>query len=250
MGIFGHFMNVFFSSFCVACDQKLAKNGACEVCQHLLTPRSGGRCTVCALSLRTPESAYRCHRCLTRPPKFDQVIGLYEYEGPAGEIIRRGKYQRQPETIGWLCQWMRRDLPESIFIDPPEVIIPIPLHWRRRLERRFDPPLWLAKSLGDALQVPVDDRCMIRHRETPVQAGLNDAERRKNVRSAFRMNRSPGTDVLIVDDVFTTGATANAASQVLKEHGCERVRVFCAAYVDPTDDVPVGDAHAARTVVA
>ncbi len=189
---------------------------------------------LCDICLQTQNSVHRCRRCLLRAPFFDRAIGVYEYDGPAGAAIRSAKYRYQPESIEWLCRRIQSDLPSELFENRPDVIIPVPLHWRSRIKRRLDAPLWFGHTISATLQRPLDRGVVFRNRQTLVQAGLDDPERRRNVRGAFTVVREAPKDILLVDDVFTTGATVNAVCQVLKRHGADRVRVVCAAYVDPS----------------
>lgn len=243
-------LGIFFSNFCAGCGSKVRKMGLCEACNHQLTPRTGGRCGVCDLAFGTPDGGHTCRRCLLRRPVFDRVFGIFEYSGPAGRIVRRSKYSRCPELLGWLGARSADALPSALLEDPPSAVIPVPVHWKRRLNRHFDAPLWCAQPIANALQAPLMNRTLRRTRATPLQTGLSDAERRRNVRGAFALQAQPPRDVLLVDDVFTTGSTVDAVSRCLKQGGCHRVRVIASAYVDPADVGSTTPDKAARTTVA
>ena len=250
MGLTDDFLCIFFSIFCPGCGSKVRKMGLCEVCAHQLTPRTGGRCGLCDLAFGTIEGSHTCRRCLLRRPVFDRVFGIFEYSGPAGRIVRQGKYSRCPELLGWLGEQSAEVLPAALVEDPPAAVIPVPIHWKRRLNRRFDAPLWCAQPIASALNIPLMNHMLRRTRATQLQTGLSDAERRRNVRSAFALREEPPLDVLLVDDVFTTGSTADAVSRCLKQGGCRRVRVLCSAYVDPPDVGSTTPEKAARITVA
>lgn len=250
MNLFADLLSVFFSFFCPGCGSNLRKIGVCGPCRHQLTPRAGGRCGVCDLALGTPNGGHTCRRCLLRAPHFDHVFGIFGYDGPAGRAVKRGKYAQCPELLGWLGARAAHALPQAILDDPPRAVLPIPLHWRRRVRRRFDAPLWCAEPIARTLGVPLAPGILKRVRNTSLQTGLTDNERRRNVRNAFEVCAPVPDDVLLVDDVFTTGATADAAARCLKRAGCQRVRVLCCAYVDPDDTVALGDVQKAIITVA
>src|SRR5262249_18810838 len=128
---------------------------------------------------------------------------------------------------------------EFLALAPPrdlafDLIIPMPLHWRRRFERGFNQSALLARQISMRWHVPV--RNLVRRRRgTAPQAGLTNAKRRANVAGAFRMKRGTslrGQHVLLVDDVLTTGATAAACARVLKRAGAARVTVLALARTD------------------
>ncbi len=127
--------------------------------------------------------------------------------------------------------WMARAYPRDQLF---EVIVPVPSHWRRRLWRGFDQAAVLARELSRHLGVPVAE-ALRRTRHTDPQAGLARRQRRLNVRGCFRAAAPEtvrGRRVLLIDDVLTTGATANAAAAALKEAGAARIGVFTLARAD------------------
>lgn len=111
---------------------------------------------------------------------------------------------------------------------PPDVIVPVPLHRRRLCERGYNQSAWLARGLADVLEVPVDERALVRIRSTRSQIRLTRSERWRNLRDAFEPGGSTSfTDrrALLVDDVITTGATAGAAAAVLRGAGAHAVDI-------------------------
>lgn len=122
--------------------------------------------------------------------------------------------------------------PATLDVERPTLVVPVPLHARRLARRGYSPPLRIAAHLCRALDLPLARRRLFRVRDTPEQAGLDDAERRRNLRGAFVARRVTGHDVLLVDDVITTGATIDAAARVLIDAGAVRVRAVCGARVE------------------
>jgi len=187
---------------------------------------------VCDVHVPAPGPAGRCGECISLPPPFERAWGCFDYSGPVGDAIRAGKYGGRVDGLPVVARALAARLPHELCRDPPEVVLPMPLHWRRLDARGFSPPLQLASAVAGHLRVARRSRWLRRVRHTPRQAGLSDRQRRTNVRGAFRAShRVRGRDVLLVDDVLTTGATARAAAKVLGRAGAGRVRVLAAAYV-------------------
>lgn len=217
---------------CCTCAAPTEPPGLCPACAVGLVPRPDPRCTVCDDRLPAGVPAHRCGRCLERRPRYARAWGVFDYAGPAGDLIRAAKYAHQPAALDALARAVVARWPAPLDVDPPGVVIPIPLHPRRLAQRGHAPPLRLAARVCRALDLPLARRRLRRLRDTPEQAGLDDAARRRNVRQAFAARRVEGADVLLVDDAMTTGATVDAAAVALLRAGALRVRVLCAARVE------------------
>jgi ComF family protein len=242
MRLFEQIIGVFFSTKCLGCSIENVRFGFCEACVTRLARRSGSRCTWCDRAFRHARRDHICGRCLRSRPDFERVYGLFEYAGPIGNALRTGKYTRLPDAISHVGDHCVRHLPTSILQDPPTVIIPIPIHWKRVFERGFDPPLILSSRVSKALNCPIEKHQLRRIRDTKEQTGLDEIGRKKNLRGAFRFRGNPLEDVLLIDDVYTTGATAREASRTLRKAGCKRIRILCAAYVDQKEvNSPIPD---------
>ncbi|MCB9534756.1 MAG: ComF family protein [Myxococcales bacterium] len=217
---------------CAACGEPCADAWFCGVCGPLVAPRDGPRCVTCDAALPTLGPAHRCGRCLERPPPFERAWGVFDYAGPVGDAVRRGKYGREIACLRAVARVAAAALPDDLRAEPPDRVVPVPLHPRRLRQRGFAPPLVVAHAVARALRVPLARRALRRVVDTPEQAGLGDTARRRNVRRAFRAQGVDGLDVLVVDDVLTTGATAAAVAEALRRAGATRVRVLAAACVD------------------
>jgi len=191
------------------------------------------------MALRTLGKGHICGKCLDNRPCFETTYGVFEYDGPAGRAIRKGKYAPLPEAIDYIAKQTAAHLPAGLMESPPAMIIPVPLHWRRIHQRGFNPPLIIAHAVARALDRPLKSRLLRRSKHTAEQAGLDEKGRKRNLRHAFKCRKHIPGDILIVDDVFTTGTTARAIAQTLKRAGCERIRILCSAYVDPPNTRPV-----------
>jgi ComF family protein len=162
---------------------------------------------------------------------FDAAFAYGEYEGPLRKLIHEFKYSGVTPLAGKLGPLLSGALPREQKFD---VIVPMPLHWRKRLERGFNQSELLAKFLSERTGIPVAVG-LRRRKSTAPQAGLTRAQRRTNVAGAFEVDqrdRIDGRHVLLIDDVLTTGATASACAAVLKRAGARRVTVLTLARAD------------------
>ena len=151
---------------------------------------------------------------------------------PLREVVQRFKYGRKVSLGKPLARLMAiacRDLLPERALD---VIIPVPLHPKRLRWRGFNQSVILARVVGSQWNLPIDPFVLVRPRETPPQTQLSEEERRRNVRRAFSVNPAKsieGKSVLLIDDVYTSGATVNECSRALKRGGAREVYVLTLA---------------------
>jgi len=167
-----------------------------------------------------------CRRGLTG---FDAAYSFGSYEDELRQLVHIFKYGRVQTLARPLGRFLQVALPREQTYD---VIVPMPLHWRKRWQRGFNQSELLAREVGRLRNVPVR-RLVKRTKATKVQAGLTTAQRRDNVARAFRAKGAvEGRKVLLVDDVMTTGATASACATALKRAGARSVTLLTLARVD------------------
>lgn len=172
-----------------------------------------------------------CPECHASPRPLTQMRAALRYQEPASAAIHRFKYEGYFALGGSLAglmidAWPRWDA-------SPDLILPIPLHARRRRQRGYNQSELLARPLGEALHIPVDAKLLQRTRHTIPQVGLGPEERHENVRGAFAADSGvAGRRVLLIDDVLTTGATMTAAAEALLAAGAVSVAAYCLARVN------------------
>ncbi len=173
------------------------------------------------------EQAGVCGECLRGAPAFDEAAAAFVYRFPVDRLVQRFKAGGDLAVGGWLAlQLLERVRPA----DRPDRIVAPPLSREKLRRRGFNQALEIAKHVGRGLRVPVELAALEKLRDTPAQQGLTRRERRANLRGAFRSTRRfDGKHVAIVDDVVTTGATANALARMLKRAGAARVSVWAVA---------------------
>jgi len=160
---------------------------------------------------------------------FDSAASYGFYEGPLRKLIHLYKYAGIHTLAKPLAGYLLAALPRRELI---HLIVPVPMHWRRKWSRGFNQSELLAREVSRRTGVPMAS-ALRRAGTTPPQAGLSDHARRGNVTGAFRSTRKlDGQYVLLVDDVMTTGATVSACGAVLKRSGAARVTVLTLARTD------------------
>ena len=203
----------------------------CEHCQQSL-PFNHTACLVCALPLppNIPEGAV-CGRCQKKPPYYDQAFSAFSYEQPMIWLIQQLKFNDRlthARLLGDLLATL--DFIERIADDEDVCTLPVPLFKKRLRERGFNQSIELARALSKKTGWPMELQRVQRIRDTNAQTGLDAKARRKNIRGAFEVIEPlPQKHVLIIDDVVTTGSTANELSRVLKKSGVEKITVLSLA---------------------
>jgi ComF family protein len=177
-----------------------------------------------------------CQRCRESEDHFRlaRAVLRYRTDGTARAAILQAKHGRRLSLLRHLAWLLAAEAPRHLSLAGWDGLVPVPLHWRRRWERGFNQAEVLARAVGRRHGLPVLRRALVRLRPTPMQQG--DAEaRRRNVREAFAV-RTPRAvrerRLLLVDDVFTTGATVNACARVLLDAGATEVGVLALARVE------------------
>ncbi len=215
-----------FPPACAACGAAVdPQDFLCPACQEQVRPLPAPACPICG----QPGHAWRCPSCQAAPPAFDAVHSLAAHAGPLAEVVRGFKYQRRY----WLGQGLARLLGAAprAWWATADLIAPVPLHPRRLVSRGFNQALVLARGLPGGEGPSLIPRLLARKRYTRPQVGLAPHARQRNVAGAFALEaawqgRMAGAWVLLIDDVFTTGATVNECARVLKEAGAARVEVL------------------------
>lgn len=177
----------------------------------------------------------RCALCRRGALGFDAAYSFGFYENELRKLIQVFKYGRIPPLSAPLGRLLVRALPREQNFD---VIVPMPLHWRKRWQRGFNQAELLAREIGRRTHIPLRP-ALRRIRNTASQAGLTSAKRRRNVSGAFQASRRArtrgwldGRSVLLIDDVMTTGATAASCARALKRAGARHVTLLTLARAD------------------
>ena len=227
---------------CRACGGTIYGRDAeyfCGVCWPKIRLVSHPLCNRCGRPF--PDAGgddHHCAACLTRTPYFvrARAWGCYPREEitehPLRQVVQKFKYGRKVSLGKPLGRLMAQGCQEFLDACHVDLIIPLPLHPKRLRWRGFNQSLLLARQVSHMVQVPIDPFALHRNRETPPQTQLTEDERRKNVRGAFAIDTGKPfkeKSVLLVDDVYTSGATVNECSRVLVRGGAKEVYVLTLA---------------------
>lgn len=209
---------------CPLCHEILKNQKAlvCSQCAQGLKPVTGPRCMKCGKPVGEEEEY--CNECAAHPRKFTEGRGIFLYDDLWRASLVRYKYYGRREYGNFygeaICRFARRE----ILRWNPGLIIPVPLHRRKERMRGFNQSALLAARVGQITGISVDDTLVKKVRSTDSQKKLGAAQRRRNLQTAFVVERRvDGVKILVIDDVYTTGSTMDAMAACLVEQGAEKV---------------------------
>ena len=231
--------SLFFPSPCRICQGPLTfhRSLICESCWEAIRLIEFPICPCCGTPFSWEESQtsavqFLCGTCRLQEPPFEQARSVAYYEGTMREAIHLFKYGKRQDMGRHLGRLMVSCFPPEWDLSAIDLVLPIPLHLRRRWERGFNQSLILATALTDSLCLKLEARLLLRSRPTLPQSDLSLSEKFSNLKGAFSVRRPhkiEGQGILLVDDVYTSGATAQEASKTLLKAGAERVFVYTLA---------------------
>ena len=201
----------------------------CPLCSGRLTFPRAPLCTVCGIPFEGAGDDHPCSACVTAPPPFDAARAAIIHDGPGRTLIHDFKYNARTHLRRPLALLVTERLHEFIMNNRPELIVPVPLHVRRLRSRGFNQAVLIGELLARQWGIPLMRRAMKRVRWTEPQISLAATQRRANVRDAFSVpDRTlvAGKNILLLDDVFTTGSTVEECARMLKKAGAGQVLVI------------------------
>ena len=221
---------------CPCCERfsEEGKQGFCSNCLSQIRWIEPPFCSICGIPFISREvETHPCSACVTHRKYFTIARALGAFEGSLQETIHRWKYQGKTYLTPFFASWMAEGLNRYWEPGSLDVLIPVPLHTRRLRERGFNQGLLLAKDLSRRTGIPYRKTILQKKKSTVPQVNLSGAKREKGLRGAFHViekEELSGLSVLLIDDVYTTGATVNECSKVLLKGGAERVDVLTLAH--------------------
>jgi ComF family protein len=227
-------LDFFLPRLCLFCGGVVAEEAAaavCPACEGTIEWVESPVCPCCGLIFPVREGEDRlCGSCQTEAPPFARARAAAVYEGLVAQAITRFKFGRQMAYLPLMQHWLQTPRCKELAADA-DLLVPVPLHPRRFKYRGFNQALLLARAFPEA---EVGRETLARVRHTVPQVGLNPKERRDNVHQAFAVPQPEevkGKNILLVDDLYTTGATVRECARVLKRAGAKRVEVLTVARV-------------------
>ncbi|MCC2687429.1 MAG: amidophosphoribosyltransferase [Rhizobiaceae bacterium] len=232
--------NLLFPPVCAGCRRQVSEPGAlCGECWPQLRFLEKPWCAVMGTPFRHDMGDnFLSAEAIAEPPPFERARAAVVYSGVARQLVQGLKYNDRTDLAVSMARWMVRAGAE--LIDDAAVIVPVPLFWRRFFFRRFNQAAELGRAIASLSGRSFSPGAVRRAKPTRRQVGLSATERQDNVRAAFLVPAEHEIDVrgrrvLLVDDVYTTGATAFAVTKALKKGGASAVDVLTFARVLPGD---------------
>lgn len=232
-------VDILFPPRCLLCQANTHNHEICIHCAENFKPIISPLCTLCGAPFLTEgDESHLCGGCIKETPPFDIARSLFYYNEKMSFAIQRLKYAGKSSLAIALGRLLfNHPLTEETF----DRIVPVPLHISRLRERGFNQSQLIARRLEKKTFCPVDPFIIERTKRTLTQVGMKRKERILNVKGAFRIRDAAfasirGESILLIDDVFTTGATVGECSRILKKGGAEKVSVLTLARVCPSGD--------------
>lgn len=232
-------LDLLYPPACLGCSSELESHcrpAFCDNCLQRVLFLGGATCRKCSAPVPAVVQSVAtrpfCPRCNGVKLWFDETIALGEYDGLLRDWILRMKDSSGQSLALSVAELIWRHHRDRLTSGDYDVVVPVPTHWKRRLERNSNAPALLAERLADHLQTPPANDLLRRTRHTRPQFSVPPSQRRDNVRNAFAVRSGyhlNGTHALLVDDILTTGSTASAAASTLKRAGAAQVTVVVAA---------------------
>lgn len=233
-----HAADLLFPPDCLLCDRHIPPEtgvaGLCADCVAALASDTDLTCLRCSSTVGPhTDTADSCPSCRGESYRFDRAVRLGKYDGQLRDAVLRMKTltgESLAQPVGTL---LGRKVQVVADFLPADVVVPVPLHWRRHLVRGYNQSAEVAHAAAVVWGVPCWPRALRRVRPTPPQPAQSATGRRKNVLGAFAIRKGVtvrGLRIVLIDDVLTTGATVNEASKVLRSAGAAQVRVAVLAH--------------------
>ena len=229
-------LNLLLPWRCIACGVSVEGPGAlCPDCWSGIAFIAPPLCACCGYPFPYEVGASAlCASCVAHPPHFERARAVFAYDDGSRGPVLAFKHADRIDAAPAFGQWLKRAGAELLADDP--LILPVPLHRTRLMTRRYNQSAELARALSAASGATCVPDLLVRTRRTPSQGGLSASGRRRNVQGAFALRpgmeaRIQGRRMLLIDDVFTTGATADACARALRRAGSGPVDVLTLARV-------------------
>jgi ComF family protein len=232
---FGAALNVALPPLCPACRELVGSSGLCASCWSKLSPIAPPYCERLGIPFAyDPGPGVLSMEAIADPPAYRRARAAVRYDEIARKLVHSLKYGDRLDLAPTAGRWMARAGHE--LLAEADALVPVPLHWRRLWARRFNQSALLARAISEASGIPVAIDALKRIKATAQQVGLSQRERASNVQGAFRVppeNKAQvqGRRLVLIDDVLTSGATADACARSLLRAGASHVDVLVFARV-------------------
>ncbi len=199
-------------------------------------------CRLCGFPFEFDQgSDMLCGRCAVKKPAYDMARAAFQYDDVSRSMVLEFKHGGRTQGLAAFAAHMRRA--GRAFLPEADALIPVPLHYSRRIKRRYNQSALLGRSLARISVPDFNPDSLVRERATQTQGGKSASGRRRNVQGAFAIreghkNRLAGAHIVLIDDVMTTGATLESCARTLKRAGAKRVDALVLARVVKAAAIP------------
>jgi ComF family protein len=246
-GAWGHAartaLDIALPTLCVACREPVAGEGVCANCWAKLSFIAPPFCPKLGIPfVYDPGPGLLSMQAIADPPAYQRARAAVRYDDVARALVHALKYQDRTDLAPAMGRWMARAGQE--LLEQAEALVPVPLHWRRSWSRRYNQSGALARVIARQSGIPVAGSALRRVRPTQQQIGLSRSERETNVQGAFQVAADRKADIqgrriVLIDDVLTSGATADACARALLRAKAAEVDVLVFARVVDTHKAPI-----------
>lgn len=212
-----------FPQTCYFCG-KICTKEMCDECAEKIVYVKEPRCKKCGKPVRYKEQEY-CYDCKKRRFYYEQGRSIWLHKGPVSWSVYQFKYHNRRVYGEFYAREFYRLYRREIREWGIDLIVPVPLHWRRRRRRGYNQAEVLAKQLGKLAGIPVDTKAVVRKHHTKPQKELNHQERKKNLQNVFEVRKTweLPKKILLIDDIYTTGSTIDGVAREFLEKGDNKV---------------------------
>lgn len=211
---------------CAVCDEVLSPGSGsiCPDCVEKLGAAQGHHCKKCGKFIEDEDGEY-CENCRNRRHHFEEGYGIFPYDGWVQESMVRFKFHERAEYGKFYGKMMAAKGGAYVRRWNPQVILPVPMYRKKKKKRGYNQAEILAREVGKRLDIPVRTDLLIRKRNTKPLKEMTPQQRRENLKDAFlAMPECKDYErILLVDDIYTTGSTVDAAAKILKQQGAGKI---------------------------
>ncbi len=224
-------IDMIYPARCPICGEIVIPRGRliCKACEDKPSLVTEPRCKKCSKPIELEEKEY-CSDCERRCFHYDYGFSVWVYDDVMKQSIANFKYQNKKEYAAYYTSEILKNYGDRIQRLQPDAVVPVPVHISKYIERGYNQADILARGIGKELQIPVLSDLLLRTKKTLPQKKLDDKERLRNLMEAFQLNDKLAdtypnklSRVLLVDDIYTTGSTLEACTNVLKSNGIKEV---------------------------
>lgn len=224
-------LDFIFPKICGLCEKR--GDFICPDCEQTLKRIGSSHCAICGMPFAGQPHSHQCGECLLEKPSYTKHRSVFYYDERISTLIFALKYHAQFWVMEIFSEYLKERIGE---FSNTHLIVPVPLHDKKLRQRGFNQSLLLAQSVAKVLHKPIETKYLTRAAETHTQVGFDRTARQENLKNAFALQAGHifrEKNILLIDDVRTTGTTLNEVAKILKQGGAASVEALTLAMVVP-----------------